>query len=1318
MSRNTRCTLIALLLLAQTLAAGAADRFWAATKPGVWSDAANWKGGVPGPADTAIFDGRAPSDATIDKSYAGQVGTVKVLPGYKGTITQERDLKVKADLRILGGTWSFTPDQRGALYVAGNTSVAKGASIICTRSSTAGEGRGRTITVGGSLTVLGSISADAQGFAEGPGTPTIPTWHTDSGMLLSPAGAGHGGRGAGVYRDPKGRFTGHPHWSWTDPPGSGRWQFPAGGAYGSITEPTSLGSGAKVLGNPGEVWSEKASLYTCKGAFGGGAIRLAVKGKTVLHGKISADGGLAGETGASGGSVYIKTFALVGSGVVSANGSDAPGLGQGRGGGGGGRVSVVLTGAKSTFVRLQAFGGAGKWSPKAAAGTVYVKTPGKSAGALIVANNGGSSRSMNDICTSLRDLGPSSYKFESVQVSGGAVLYIGRDDTLATRTLSGSRGNVVSAGKFGYARSSQVSAKESANPVDERTRELLPASEVIALGDAPTLREELLARSCQISFYPTSGKLLVAADLSTYPYPDEVRGVSAATAKVISRRTGEEIARAQLEFDQRKYAETTITLPNLKDGVYETRITLHGGTRAAAIPLERARTVWENNRLGVSDKIYPPFEPLSVTMHEVMLSSGRRYEMNGFGMFNRVVSLGRDILADNIALRCETAEGMKSWEVTGGYFTTAEPHLAVYESRADAGALRVESKTSVEYDGCAKVEMQIKPGSLPEEVRRMWIEIPYLESETPLFHYTVFNNIRRNYAGRTPSGGKIVWETGQPEFIDKRPPTWSVQPGTESRDGVIWTSENIRPDKVFSVNPFIPYIWLGGPERGLAWFAESDKGWLPDTQKPAQVLTREKGKLVLRIYIINKPTTITAPRSLVFGLQASPTRPMMPDFRAVDRFASWGRMSVIGAMFCCDKFPFGGDMSLVDSFISAKKRETSASPADLTFLDDKARELEAQGWPENAAPYAWLAKWKACPTWTTNYFEEHWTNPNHHDFDQFSDEWMAREYSGAWPRRETSRVVYDSPHQLATGQTGQAIGNTFCPSLVDFSVYYANELLKRGVSLYFDNTWPHTSFSPTMSDAHLTETGQIQPAVTIWAQREYYKRIWALINEYNERGMTPPVWFTQHMTNTLVLPLNTWTTANLDLEWSISDPATGKKSIVMPPDLLLTETVGRQVGVPAHAHFSIGGTDATPRREWGMRLVHEIGNRLDPWNDSLDRFILAFGYGKPEVEVFNYWSENPPVYISNEQVKWLAMRRTSEPRAMLVLQSYSPEPTTAKVSFANCRAWMDAETGEPVNSTDGAAEITFTEPYGTKMLVAAPTKEDAAEWRVPENPQK
>ncbi|MFA5392762.1 MAG: hypothetical protein WC306_03760, partial [Candidatus Paceibacterota bacterium] len=163
-----------------------------------------------------------------------------------------------------------------------------------------------------------------------------------------------------------------------------------GSAYGSITEPSNIGSGG------GDIDGSGSNGYW--GGSGGGAIKLTISGTLTISGDITANGAnyvsyYAG--GGSGGSIWINAGALAGAGNVTANGGN--GHEWGAGGGGGGRIAMYYTTDSST-VAYQAYGGteaSATADNMGGSGTIYKKAAAASNGDLIIDNN--DQDSLNDL---------------------------------------------------------------------------------------------------------------------------------------------------------------------------------------------------------------------------------------------------------------------------------------------------------------------------------------------------------------------------------------------------------------------------------------------------------------------------------------------------------------------------------------------------------------------------------------------------------------------------------------------------------------------------------------------------------------------------------------------------------------------------------------------------------------------------------------------------------------------------------------------------------------------------------------------------------
>ncbi len=180
----------------------------------------------------------------------------------------------------------------------------------------------------------------------------------DSGGAINadlhlPASAGSGDGSVDVYGDGSGGGYGGPG-------GASMFGAPGGIFYGSITEPTALGSAGGSL--------PQLAGYSQ----GGGALRMSVAGTLTVNGTISADGSdgvIDGSGGGSGGSIWINAKSFFGTGLVTANGGMGESL-EG-GGGGGGRIAIYITTNLFAGTAL-ATGGAGASS--GAFGSVYIAT--------------------------------------------------------------------------------------------------------------------------------------------------------------------------------------------------------------------------------------------------------------------------------------------------------------------------------------------------------------------------------------------------------------------------------------------------------------------------------------------------------------------------------------------------------------------------------------------------------------------------------------------------------------------------------------------------------------------------------------------------------------------------------------------------------------------------------------------------------------------------------------------------------------------------------------------------------------------------------
>lgn len=163
---------------------------------------------------------------------------------------------------------------------------------------------------------------------------------------------------------------------------------------------------------------------------------------------------------------------------------------------------------------------------------------------------------------------------------------------------------------------------------------------------------------------------------------------------------------------------------------------------------------------------------------------------------------------------------------------------AAWEWSGETSALRLTVRMSGECDGFCWYDIELAPKQ-PLKMRSLCLEIPRRAATAKYLHTASF--------------------------------TWTHFSQGLAEAGGNWSGR------------FTPYVWLGDEERGLAWCAESDRGWL--LQEPARALQVQTtgNEVLFRVNLLDHEELIAAPLKLAFGLQASPVKPVAFAWRAQAR---------------------------------------------------------------------------------------------------------------------------------------------------------------------------------------------------------------------------------------------------------------------------------------------------------------------------------------------------------------------------------------------------------------------------------------------------
>lgn len=264
-----------------------------------------------------------------------QTAGVQIITATDEILSQTHVVMVDDDVVVdQNTTWRDTSINLKSLVVTGT-------GTVLTLERLPGITTPTLITLAESITVgMGAfIQADGQGYTEGVGlgAGNYCSWWACANVNGGGSGAGYGDFG-----------------------GIGVSNSNSGAPYGSVLQPTDLGSGGG------------GRQYAGAGGAGGGAIKLVATSLT-NNGEISVNGlnGGTGAGGGSGGSLWIETGTLAGNGIFKANGG--AGGGTQAGGGAGGRIAIYYD-INNSFIfdsdHIQASRGSGYQN--GGPGTIYL----------------------------------------------------------------------------------------------------------------------------------------------------------------------------------------------------------------------------------------------------------------------------------------------------------------------------------------------------------------------------------------------------------------------------------------------------------------------------------------------------------------------------------------------------------------------------------------------------------------------------------------------------------------------------------------------------------------------------------------------------------------------------------------------------------------------------------------------------------------------------------------------------------------------------------------------------------------------------------
>lgn len=768
------------------------------------------------------------------------------------------------------------------------------------------------------------------------------------------------------------------------------------------------------------------------------------------------------------------------------------------------------------------------------------------------------------------------------------------------------------------------------------------------------------------AYYPSKNVLRLSIDLNGLPKEAKPAKVVTSIRSRLDKTVAKTYEIPIAQFKDGK-TETRLEVPDL-NGIYEIAVKAEGDSIPAnsetVKPLKREKFPWEGTPLGLSAKVYPPFEPIKVDGKKLSTVL-KIHETNDFGLLDQVTAtsantkISKPILGKPMCYTAKAGGAALALQPTASKTVTAKENEVVKEGGFSGGPLKATWCNIWDYDGTVKVELTLKPSATP--IDELTLEIPFTKESAPLIHSNS-DRIRAPIAQKLPEG-----------------------------EGVVWDSTKLACDDY--IRNFCPYIYLGTAVRGLCFFAENDKNWGWDPKTASVDVIRKGDETVLRVHLINTPTTIDKERTLTFGLLAAPVKPplnmagenpnwwryryLRGNYRLLGTDINW-----FGNHSCGTVYPVGCDLYFWQMLgKSSKVKLTDKEISDTVERGIKYFEPcgnnEVKTWKDHVnANLGRHLNGKMLFYYNRAICQE----PV--EVDTFKDEWCLDDFRA-----------------FGEGRGRGEIKIVPSPSYMDFALYWYKLSFEIGNNqgVYWDNWFICPSFNTEMTDAYKRADGAIVPAAGIWGLRELCKRTFVMENELGMLPITFP-----HMTSFSPLPMLSFATVQYDWEWKYSE---GDVQDRYSREYLLLASSGELAGVwpvPLHDHGAKAEDPWEQRTFAAVRLLHELdgvggwgqGSKAHKDNAAKLAKPIMDMLDKEGLQVFKYWEDRPmPVTTGAADLPAIVYSVPGK-EAVAVIVSYAREDKELKAAFdlkslgmSGAVTVIDAESGAELNTDNGKISI-------------------------------
>ncbi len=710
-------------------------------------------------------------------------------------------------------------------------------------------------------------------------------------------------------------------------------------------------------------------------------------------------------------------------------------------------------------------------------------------------------------------------------------------------------------------------------------------------------------RKFDIGVYPSLGKVKARI----FSEDTRVMNKIASVDFIIADKDNKELSKANVKISRSGFYRVWQLPANMTDGVFKLNAVLNmrdGKTEILNREFLYRKYEWLGNQAGLErGVIIPPFKPLVCDRDKKSIHALQTGYRLGEDVFTGVYAKNENILAAPVKIF------LNSRKMVFG-------DLNFTEVASDRIQVCAESKSHTgwsinydfDYDGLVWITLRYS-GKEAFRIENMYMEMPLAEKYAELYQ-ACCGYIRRNPSGYIPAG-----------------------------KGRVWNSLHNSPSDSMA------YIWLGGTEKGLAWFRESLSNWQVAKGTASHEIIRKDGQVILKNNMVNIPLELASGSAYEMGFQASPVKPPMKNsrkYQLVNDSAGWTspRSVACGLLSSCMMWSGSGENTAVSvysawepwnrdySFIRYLKslRNSEENRDDIGLF---IKNFVEKNVPESARKMLTTHMRHGALVQAANsdkfmlYFNPRSASFDQEEFRVFEDEWNNRTFR--------------------TGKDGWYSFNPF-PSYRDFIAVKIRELIRNGMDgVYFDNVYEAGHTDPVMGDCQEFVPGTWRHQFTFMDLRRLIKRVATILYQEGKLIEDRP-WIMVHVTNSSLLPVMSFASGHLDWEIFYGTKTYQER---FSDGYIRAGSLGTQAGSRPTVLFNTKGGDRKKILESALAVTfgYDLPDFLlhgapEKWfQDTVARTRLL-GYTADDADVYpGYLPENNPVKIVSGNVKITTVKR-------------------------------------------------------------------------------